>query len=221
MHPLPSWDAAGRLLRPAFLLFSERSPPKRRRRSATAQIADRTHRGRPWRAHCDRAARRTNETIKHGHHNGRDLTIASGFEAVGEFVANRIDKEEFLNIERKACPGAGSRGGMYTANTMSSVLEVIGLGLPHFSKVVQEDSENADSAAKSAEALMGAIQKADPSPGSHHAQAFMPSVLNQNLVCLRRVGELRFAHLGPRIEGTVALQPHIVLWARNSPNSNR
>ena len=98
-------------------------------------------------------------TIKPGHHNGRDLTIASAFEAVGEFVANRIDKEEFLNIERKACPGAGSCGGMYTANTMSSVLEVIGLSLPHSSTMAQEDSEKADSAAKSAEALMGAIQK--------------------------------------------------------------
>ena len=98
-------------------------------------------------------------TIKPGHHNGKDLTIASAFEAVGEFVANRIDQEEFLNIERKACPGAGSCGGMYTANTMSSAFEVMGLSLPYSSTMAQEDSEKADSAEKSAEVLMQAIKK--------------------------------------------------------------
>jgi dihydroxy-acid dehydratase len=57
-------------------------------------------------------------TIKPGHYNGRDLTIVSAFEAVGEFSAHKIGKEELLAVERRACPGAGSCAGMYTANTM-------------------------------------------------------------------------------------------------------
>jgi dihydroxy-acid dehydratase len=58
-------------------------------------------------------------TIKPGHYNGRDLTIVSAFEAVGQYSAHKIDEKELLEVERRACPGAGSCGGMYTANTMS------------------------------------------------------------------------------------------------------
>jgi dihydroxy-acid dehydratase len=98
-------------------------------------------------------------TIKPGRYKGRDLTIASAFEAVGEFVAHRISEEDFLGIERNACPGAGSCGGMYTANTMSSALEVMGLSLPYSSTMAQEDEEKAESAAKSAEVLVQAVRK--------------------------------------------------------------
>ena len=98
-------------------------------------------------------------TIKPGRYKGKDLTIASAFESVGEFVANRISAEDFLGIERSACPGAGSCGGMYTANTMSSALEVMGLSLPYSSTMAEEDAEKADSAAKSGEVLVEAIRK--------------------------------------------------------------
>src|SRR4249919_244532 len=98
-------------------------------------------------------------TIKPGRYKGKDLTIASAFESVGEFVANRISAEDFLGIERSACPGAGSCGGMYTANTMSSALEVMGLSLPYSSTMAEEDAEKADSAAKSGEVLIEAIRK--------------------------------------------------------------
>jgi len=98
-------------------------------------------------------------TIKPGHHNGRDLTIVSAFEAVGQFSAHKIDEQELLEVERKACPGAGSCGGMYTANTMSSAFEAMGMSLMYSSTMAAEDAEKADSAAKSAEVLVQAIKQ--------------------------------------------------------------
>ncbi|WP_298815223.1 dihydroxy-acid dehydratase [Chloroflexus sp.] len=97
-------------------------------------------------------------TIKPGHYKGRDLTIVSAFEAVGEYSAGRIDEHELLEIERHACPGAGSCGGMYTANTMSSAIEALGLSLPGSSTMAAEDEEKAISAARSGEVLVEAIR---------------------------------------------------------------
>lgn len=98
-------------------------------------------------------------TIKAGHYEDRDLTIVSAFEAVGQYSAQRISATELLEIERRACPGAGSCGGMYTANTMSSVIEAMGLSLPYSSTMAAEDEEKADSAARSGEVLSEAIRK--------------------------------------------------------------
>jgi dihydroxy-acid dehydratase len=98
-------------------------------------------------------------TIKAGKHNGKDLTIVSAFEAVGEFSAGKIDEAELLEVERKSCPGAGSCGGMYTANTMSSIGEVLGLSLPYSSTMAAVDKEKADSAAESARVLAEAVAK--------------------------------------------------------------
>ncbi len=98
-------------------------------------------------------------TIKPGNHNGKDLTVVSVFEAVGEYSAGKIDATELLEVERKACPGAGSCGGMYTANTMSSAFEAMGMSLPYSSTMAAEDAEKADSAARSAEVLVNAIRK--------------------------------------------------------------
>jgi dihydroxy-acid dehydratase len=98
-------------------------------------------------------------TIKPGHYKGRDLTIVSSFEAVGEFTAGKIGKQELLGVERRACPGAGSCGGMYTANTMSSAIEAMGMSLPGSSTMAAEDREKHDSAAESAEGLVRAIRK--------------------------------------------------------------
>src|ERR1700722_12128257 len=96
-------------------------------------------------------------TIKPGHLNGRDLTIVSAFEAVGQFSAHKIDEKELMDVERRACPGAGSCGGMYTANTMSSAIEAMGMSLPFSSTMAAEDAEKADSAAKSAQAVVNAV----------------------------------------------------------------
>ncbi len=97
-------------------------------------------------------------TIKPGHYNGRDLTIVSAFEAVGEYSAHRIGKEELQQVERHACPGAGSCGGMYTANTMSSAIEAMGMSLPYSSTMAAEDAEKIESTSASATALVHAIK---------------------------------------------------------------
>jgi dihydroxy-acid dehydratase len=98
-------------------------------------------------------------TIKAGHYQGKDLTVVSVFEAVGEFSANKISSEQLAQIERNACPGAGSCGGMYTANTMSSVIEALGISLPYSSTMAAEDQEKKEDASRSAQVLATAIQK--------------------------------------------------------------
>ncbi|MCY0882005.1 MAG: dihydroxy-acid dehydratase, partial [Firmicutes bacterium] len=98
-------------------------------------------------------------TIKPGYLNGQDLTIVSSFEAVGQYIAGTISHEQLLDVERHACPGAGSCGGMYTANTMSSVFEAMGMSLPYSSTMAEEDEEKAQSAEESARVLVQAIQK--------------------------------------------------------------
>ena len=97
-------------------------------------------------------------TIKPGRYNGEDLTVVSAFEAVGQHSAGKIDDNTLLAIERNACPGAGSCGGMFTANTMSSAFEVMGMSLPYSSTMAAEDAEKADSTEKSAFALVNAIR---------------------------------------------------------------
>ncbi|NJK55207.1 MAG: dihydroxy-acid dehydratase [Pleurocapsa sp. SU_5_0] len=97
-------------------------------------------------------------TIKPGKHNGEDLTVVSAFEAVGKFSAGKIDQAELDAIEHKACPGAGSCGGMFTANTMSSAFEAMGMSLPYSSTMAAEDAEKADSTEKSAFVLVEAIK---------------------------------------------------------------
>jgi dihydroxy-acid dehydratase len=98
-------------------------------------------------------------TIRPGHLHGRDLTVVSAFEAVGQFSAGRIDEGELLEVERHACPGKGSCGGMFTANTMSSVFEAMGMSLPGSSTMAAEDAEKADSAARSGEMLVAAVHR--------------------------------------------------------------
>lgn len=98
-------------------------------------------------------------TIKPGHYNGKDLTIVSAFEAVGQYSAGKIDEAELMEVERRTCPGAGSCGGMYTANTMSSAFEAMGMSLPYSSTMAAEDAEKAESAEKSAFTLVEAIRK--------------------------------------------------------------
>ncbi|MBL1199730.1 MAG: dihydroxy-acid dehydratase [Nostoc sp. GBBB01] len=97
-------------------------------------------------------------TIKPGHYNGRDLTIVSSFEAVGEYSAGKIDHSELMEVERHACPGAGSCGGMYTANTMSSAFEAMGMSLPYSSTMAAQDDEKADNTEESAKVLVEAIR---------------------------------------------------------------
>jgi len=98
-------------------------------------------------------------TIKPGNWKGRDLTIGSAFEAVGAFTAGKMSKEDFDGIERNACPTVGACGGMFTANTMSSSFEALGMSLLGSSQMAAPDPEKADSAAASARVLVNAIKK--------------------------------------------------------------
>ncbi len=97
-------------------------------------------------------------TIKAGHYKGKELNIVSAFEAVGEFTAGRLSEEDLKGVEQNACPGSGSCGGMYTANTMSSSFEALGMSLPYSSTMSNVDQEKVDSAAESARVLIEAIR---------------------------------------------------------------
>jgi len=97
-------------------------------------------------------------TIKPGHWKGQALTIVSPFEAVGAFCAGTMSKEDYDGIEKNACPSVGACGGMYTANTMSSSFEALGMSLLGSSQMASPDAEKADSAAESARVLVQAIE---------------------------------------------------------------
>jgi len=98
-------------------------------------------------------------TIKPGHWKGQALTIVSPFEAVGAFTAGKMSQEDYDGIERNACPSVGACGGMYTANTMSSSFEALGVSLMGSSQMASPDAEKADSAADSARVLVEAIKR--------------------------------------------------------------
>jgi dihydroxy-acid dehydratase len=97
-------------------------------------------------------------TIKPGHWKGQSLSVVSAFEAVGAFMAGRMSEEDFDGIERNACPTTGSCGGMFTANTMSSSFEALGMSLLYSSNMANPDPEKIDSAAESARVLVKAVK---------------------------------------------------------------
>jgi dihydroxy-acid dehydratase len=98
-------------------------------------------------------------TIKPGKWKGQDLTIVSAFEAVGAFGAGKMSEEDFIGIEKNACPSVGACGGMFTANTMSSSFEALGMSLLGSSQMASPDAEKAGSAAESARVLVEAVKK--------------------------------------------------------------
>ena len=98
-------------------------------------------------------------TIKPGHWKGQTLTIVSAFEAVGQFTAGKMSEEDFEGVERNACPSTGSCGGMFTANTMSSSFEALGMSLMYSSTMANPDDEKTHSAAESARVLVEAVKK--------------------------------------------------------------
>ena len=109
-------------------------------------------------------------TIKPGNWKGQKLTIVSAFEAVGACAAGKMSQEDFDGIEKNACPSVGACGGMYTANTMSSSFEALGMSLLGSSQMASPDAEKADSAAESAKVLVNAIRNEHPAARHHHAQ---------------------------------------------------
>lgn len=97
-------------------------------------------------------------TIRPGNWKGKDLTIVSSFEAVGEFTAGRMTQEDFEGVEKNACPSTGSCGGMYTANTMSASFEALGMSLLYSSTMANPDDEKVASATESARVLVEAVK---------------------------------------------------------------
>lgn len=98
-------------------------------------------------------------TIKPGQLGQEDLTVVSAFEAVGQYSAGRIDEVRLLAVERNACPGAGSCGGMFTANTMSSAFEAMGMSLMYSSTMSAEDAEKAENTEIAGKVLVEAIRQ--------------------------------------------------------------
>jgi len=97
-------------------------------------------------------------TILPGRYKGQDLNIVSVFEAVGQFSAGRMSEEDFCQIERRAIPGSGSCGGMYTANTMSSAFEALGMSLPYSSTMANVEDEIVGNVRRAAEVLVNAVK---------------------------------------------------------------
>ena len=97
-------------------------------------------------------------TVKPGHYKGQDLNIVSAFEAVGQFTAGKLSEADFKEIERRCIPGSGSCGGMYTANTMSSSFEALGMSLLFSSTQANPDQEKVDSTAEAARVLIEAVK---------------------------------------------------------------
>jgi dihydroxy-acid dehydratase len=97
-------------------------------------------------------------TIKPGHYKGQDLNIVSVFEAVGQFSAGKMSEEDFCQIEKRAIPGSGSCGGMYTANTMSSAFEALGMSLPYSSSMSNVEDEVVENTKRAADYLVQAVK---------------------------------------------------------------
>ncbi|RZI78771.1 MAG: dihydroxy-acid dehydratase, partial [Rubrivivax sp.] len=98
-------------------------------------------------------------TILPGHYKGKDLNIVSVFEAVGQFTAGKMSEEDFCQIEKRAIPGTGSCGGMYTANTMSSAFEALGISLPYSSTMANVEDEKTLNTKESARVLIEAVRQ--------------------------------------------------------------
>jgi dihydroxy-acid dehydratase len=92
-------------------------------------------------------------TIRAGKWNGHSLDIVSAFQCYGQYISGQIDEETRANIVRKSCPGAGACGGMYTANTMASAIEALGMSLPYSASIPAEDPAKIDECKRAAKAI--------------------------------------------------------------------
>ena len=98
-------------------------------------------------------------TIRAGKWNGHSLDIVSAFQCYGQYIAGQIDDQTRESIVRNACPGAGACGGMYTANTMASAIEALGMALPYSASIPAEDPAKKDECARAAAAMLHLLEK--------------------------------------------------------------
>ena len=163
-------------------------------------------------------------TTKPGHHAGKDLTIVSAFEAVGQFSSGQISAQELLEIERHACPGAGSCGGMYTANTMSSAIEAMGMSLPFSSTMTAAEHEKLESAAESARVLANAVrQQILPSriltrAAFENAIAVVMATGGSTNAVLHLLAIARAAHVPLSIDDFEAIRPRVPVLCDLKPS---
>ena len=163
-------------------------------------------------------------TTKPGHHAGKDLTIVSAFEAVGQFSSGQISAQELLEIERHACPGAGSCGGMYTANTMSSAIEAMGMSLPFSSTMTAAEYEKLQSAAESARVLANAVrQQILPSriltrEAFENAIAVVMATGGSTNAVLHLLAIARAAHVPLSIDDFEAIRPRVPVLCDLKPS---
>ena len=97
-------------------------------------------------------------TIKPGHSHGKTLDVVSAFQSYGEFIADKIDDDERNEIVKKSCPGAGACGGMYTANTMASAIEALGMSLPYSSSTPAVDADKERECIRAGEAMQNLLE---------------------------------------------------------------
>ena len=163
-------------------------------------------------------------TTKPGHHAGKDLTVVSAFEAVGQFSSGQISAQELLEIERHACPGAGSCGGMYTANTMSSAIEAMGMSLPFSSTMTAAEHEKLESAAESARVLANAVrQQILPSriltrAAFENAIAVVMATGGSTNAVLHLLAIARAAHVPLSIDDFEAIRPRVPVLCDLKPS---
>ena len=98
-------------------------------------------------------------TVRPGKWKGEDLNIVSAFEAYGKRLGNAISDEDYDGIIKNSIPGPGACGGMYTANTMSSAFEAMGMSLPYSSTMANEDKENETNTREAADALLNLLEQ--------------------------------------------------------------
>jgi dihydroxy-acid dehydratase len=98
-------------------------------------------------------------TIAGGHYKGKELNIVSAFEALGEKIQNKLSDEDYKGIIQNSCPGAGACGGMYTANTMASAIEALGMALPYSSSNPALSKEKSVECAEAGKAILNLLQK--------------------------------------------------------------
>ncbi|HAC91449.1 MAG TPA: dihydroxy-acid dehydratase, partial [Planctomycetaceae bacterium] len=98
-------------------------------------------------------------TIRPGSWNGHSLDIVSAFQCYGQFLTGQISDEEREQIVRHSCPGAGACGGMYTANTMASAIEALGMSLPYSASIPAEDPAKIDECHRAGRAILHLLEK--------------------------------------------------------------
>src|SRR5437762_488979 len=163
-------------------------------------------------------------TIRAGNHNGQKVDVISAFQTYGEYLAGRIDDNERRQILHQACPGAGACGGMYTANTMASAIEVLGMSLPYSSSTPAEDPLKAEECIRAGTAIRNLIER-DIKPRDimtreafENAMAFITSVGGSTNAVLHLIAMARSVGVTLTLEDFQRVSDRVPLLADFKPS---